>query len=142
MILKGHNRERAAVGLPPLVWDAEAAARAKDWAEYEIATGKFTHCVFVQGWEKIESCTHHEGENGAQRAHCGFIFSNGTCQATNVPAAQMQEGWFSENPTDHYLQVVSKTAKSIGCGVATGPIPDGSGRDRDVLVCRYSPPGL
>jgi hypothetical protein len=52
----------------------------------------------------------------------------------------MQEGWFAENPTDHWLQVVSKTATSIGCAYGTGPSPDGG--DRDIMYCRYSPPGL
>ena len=142
MILAGHNRERAALSLPPLAWDNEMAARAQDWAEYQLANGLFTHCIFVKGWEQIESCPHQEGENGAQRPHCHFISSDGTCSVTNVPMAQMQEGWFSEKPIDHWLQVVSKTAKSIGCASATGPIADSSGRDRDILVCRYSPPGI
>ena len=65
MILAGHNRERAALGVAPLVWNNEMAARAQDWVNYNLAHGTFTHCVFVKGWQQIESCTHHEGENGA-----------------------------------------------------------------------------
>ena len=66
-ILTLMNRERAAVGVQPLVWNDTAAAHAKAWAEY-LAAGKtgalgVTHCIYVPGWEQIESCTHHEGEN-------------------------------------------------------------------------------
>jgi uncharacterized protein YkwD len=140
MILAGHNRERAALGVAPLAWNNEMAARAQDWVNYNLAHGTFTHCVFVKGWEQIESCTHHEGENGAASS-CVPHPTTGTC---NVPA-QMQEGWFAENPTDHWLQVVSKTATSIGCAYGTGPNPDdpnNPAKIRDLMYCRYSPPGL
>jgi len=60
MILAGHNRERAALGVAPLVWNNEMAARAQDWVNYNFAHGTFTHCIFVKGWEQIESCTHQE----------------------------------------------------------------------------------
>ena len=66
-ILTLMNRERAAVGVPPLVWNDTAAAHAKAWAEY-LAAGKagalgVAHCGAVPGSEQIESCTHHEGED-------------------------------------------------------------------------------
>ncbi|MGA9152857.1 MAG: CAP domain-containing protein [Candidatus Nitrosopolaris sp.] len=38
-ILAAHNRERAAVGVPPLVWNDTLAAHAKAWVEY-LAAGK------------------------------------------------------------------------------------------------------
>ena len=65
MILAGHNRERALLGVAPLVWNNEMASRAQDWVNYNLAHGTLTHCIFVKGWEQIESCTHDEGENGA-----------------------------------------------------------------------------
>jgi uncharacterized protein YkwD len=137
MILAGHNRERAAVGVAPLVWSNELASRAQDWVNYNIAHGLFTHCVFVPGNQQIEPCKYEDGENSAARNHC---VHTGTCDPWKVPPAQMQEMWFAENPTDHWLQVVSKTATSIGCAYATGPSKDGG--DRDLMYCRYSPAGL
>ena len=143
MILAGHNRERALLGVAPLVWNNELASRAQDLVNYNLAHGLLTHCPFVQGNEQIEPCKYLDGENGAQRYHCEQLFANGTCSlVTKTPAAQMQEGWFSENPTSHWLQTVSKTATSIGCAFATGPNPDGPKYDRDVMFCRYSPPGI
>lgn len=42
-ILDIHNRERAAVSVPPLVWNNTLADDAKTYAEHLIATGKFEH---------------------------------------------------------------------------------------------------
>jgi uncharacterized protein YkwD len=139
MILAGHNRERALLGVAPLVWNNEMASRAQDWVNYNLAHHTLTHCIFVKGWEQIESCTHGEGENGAE-VSCSPRPLTGTCG----PPAQMQEMWFAENPTDHWLQVVSKTATSIGCAYGTGPDdnPNNPSKLRDVMYCRYSPPGL
>ena len=86
MILAGHNRERAALGVAPLVWNNEMASRAQDWVNYNLAHGTLTHCVFVKGWEQIESCTHHEGENGAARSHCVPRTPNGNMQLTSPDA--------------------------------------------------------
>jgi uncharacterized protein YkwD len=42
-ILAVHNQERAAVGVPPLVWSDELAAGAQTWAEHLATTGEFAH---------------------------------------------------------------------------------------------------
>ena len=42
-ILDVHNRERAAVGVPPLVWSKDLAASAKPWAEHLATTPEFAH---------------------------------------------------------------------------------------------------
>src|SRR3954471_23211352 len=42
-ILAIHNHERAAVGVPPLVWSDELAAGAQTWAEHLATTGEFAH---------------------------------------------------------------------------------------------------
>jgi hypothetical protein len=67
-ILDVMNGERKAVNanVPPLVWNKTAAAHAKAWVDYLAAGkagGKIVHCLQVPGWEQIEPCTHHEGEN-------------------------------------------------------------------------------
>src|SRR5689334_6795353 len=38
MVLAVHNRERAAVGVPPLVWSDDIAAGAKTWADHLSTT--------------------------------------------------------------------------------------------------------
>jgi hypothetical protein len=153
MVLAVHNRERAAVGVPPLVWNDTAAAHAKDWAEWNAKHGKLLHCIFYPNWKDIESCTHHEGENLASGwAHAWEIVHHTPPPGhnTTVPIAQNVQGWIAEKNyfqgrpsatgttvTGHYLQMISRDTKSVGCGTATNITST-----RDVLSCRYYPPGI
>ena len=84
MILAGHNRERALLGVAPLVWNNELASRAQDLVNYNLAHGLLTLCPFVQGNERIEPCKYLDGENGAQRYHCEQLFANGTCSLVTI----------------------------------------------------------
>jgi uncharacterized protein YkwD len=128
MVLAVHNRERVAVGVPPLAWNDTLAAGAKTWAEHLATTGKFEHSSYTdrQG----------AGENLAAGGH-----------TTTVPIAQNMQGWVAEknsyqglpsatgtNVVGHYTQMVWRSTTTVGCGTATGG-------GRDVLVCRYSPAG-
>jgi len=148
-ILTLMNQERAAVNasgnVPLLVWNDTAAAHAKDWAEY-LAAGKtgtlgITHCIFVPGWEQIESCTHHEGEN--------LVWYSP--HDANRSAADYTNFWLSEKKdyhggppsftapvTGHYTQIVWNTTKSVGCGIAVSPPEIHNG---DIVSCRFYPAG-
>jgi hypothetical protein len=134
MVLAVHNRERAAVGVPPLVWSDKLVADAKPYAEHLLTTAELEHPS--QEWVDTHpnSVPGYEGENLAWRTN-----------TTTVPLAQMQQGWISEKnnyhggPTDfngvgHYTQMVWRDTKEVGCATA-------SGNGRDVLDCRYSPAG-
>src|SRR4051812_20206684 len=136
-LLDIHNRERAAVGVPPLVWNDAVAAHAQDWAKYLADGNPGPHCIFVPGWEKIESCTHHEGENIASRS---------PHKSTDI--APMAEFWVSEKKdyhggpyndsvgpvTGHYTAMVWKSTTDVGCGFAYN-------NKTDFLSCRYIPAG-
>ena len=137
-ILDVMNGERKAVNanVPPLVWNNTAAAHAKAWVEYLAAGkagGKIVHCFQVPGWEQIESCTHHEGENLVYYAP----------HDANRSAADYLNFWLSEKKdyhggppsgspvTGHYTQIVWNTTKSVGCGIAVLPpsiVPNGRRR--------------
>jgi uncharacterized protein YkwD len=125
MILAGHNRVRADVGVAPLVWNDSLAASAQAWADHLAAENRFYHDPDPNGtW----------GEN----------LAGVTLPLPDVPMAERQEGWFSEmnnyhGQTDaptagHYTQVVWNSTTSVGCGTATNAT-------WDFLVCRYNPPG-
>ena len=133
MILAGHNRERAALGVAPLVWNNELAARAQDWVNYNLAHGTFTHCVFVKGWNKLN----HASMMRVRTVPPATLCSLQNMGPWKIPPAQMQEVWFAENPTDHWLQVVSKTATSIGCAYGTGPNPDGPNNPAKIRDLMY-----
>ncbi|MFZ0557305.1 MAG: CAP domain-containing protein [Nitrososphaeraceae archaeon] len=142
MVLAVQNRERAAVGVPPLVWSDKLAADAKPYAEHLLTTAELEHPS--QEWVDTHpnSLPGYEGENLAWRGN-----------TTTVPMAQMQQGWISEkndyhgqlisndwSPGDpligHYTQMVWNTTTQVGCATSSGG-PYG----RDVLDCRYSPVG-
>jgi len=136
MVLAVHNRERAAVSVPPLIWSDEIASTAQNYADYLQATGKFEH-------RTAEYLATHPndsavwGENLAARHGA----------PSPVPIAQNMQGWVAEKNTyqglpsatgtdvvGHYTQMVWKSTTDVGCATATG-------NNYDVLVCRYNPPG-
>ena len=130
MVLAVHNRERAAVGVPALVWNDTLAAQAKIWAEHLATTGEFAHSTCCGAFREYS-------ENLAARHGA----------PTTVPIANNMQGWVAEknvfqglpsatgtNVVGHYTQMVWKSTKEVGCATATG-------NNYDVLVCQYSPPG-
>jgi uncharacterized protein YkwD len=134
MVLAVHNRERAAVGVPPLVWNDTLAADAKTYAEHLATTGKSDHPSAE--WVAAHPMS-PEGENIAGRY--------GT--PSTVSMAQEMQGWIAEknvfqglpsatgdNAVGHYTQMVWKSTTQVGCATATG-------NNYEVLVCRYTPPG-
>lgn len=132
-VLQIHNRERSITGSPALIWDADLARGAQQWADFLAQTGRFEH-------SPNRPFGNPEGEN----------LWMGTANAYSVQA--MVGGWLAEkrhfipgtfpensrtgNVRDvaHYTQVIWSETTSIGCGLAS------SGK-RDVLVCRYSTAG-
>jgi uncharacterized protein YkwD len=132
MVLAVHNRERAAVGVPPLVWNDTLAAGAKTWAEH-LATLKV-----------IDQSNAHSSGYVPEYKYGESIATGG--HNTTVPVAQNMQSWVAEKNNyqggpitatnaggiSHYTMMVWRTTTSVGCGTA-------SGGPTDILVCRYSP---
>ncbi|WP_419810125.1 CAP domain-containing protein [Sphingomonas sp.] len=132
-MLARHARERAAVGVPPLVWDAGLAAQALDYARSMAVTGRFARS------EQPER-RGREGENLWAGARGVYTYD------------QMLDGWAAEKrlfvnlaapgfsrtgrwaDVAHYTQMVWRGTTRVGCGLA-------SDHGRDFLVCRYLMPG-
>ncbi|SRR5665213_3669637 len=131
-ILAAHNGERAALGLPPLIWDDALASHAAKWARHLVQIGTLEHSA--------NEARPDEGEN----------LWMGTAGAYD--AEDMVGGWSSEkrdfrrgvfpnvsasgswHDVGHYTQMIWRNTTEVGCAVA-------SGGGYDVLVCRYAPPG-
>ena len=130
-ILEIHNRERAAVGVPPLVWSDKLAADAKPWAEHLVTLGKLVH-----------SSGTGQGENLSTRG----AWSIGQ-PPSPISTESLLQGWVNEKPSmgGHYTQMVWKTTKEVGCATASTKVvsgaPAGAEGQTVYLVCRYSPPG-
>lgn len=127
-----HNRYRAAVGAPPLQWDAQLAAGAQSYARELAATGRFAHSVRstrpgvgenlwtgTAGAYSLETMLAHWGEERTQ-VRPGIF-----------PAVSRTGNWMD---VAHYTQMVWRTTTRVGCSLQ-------SNRGSDYLVCRYSPAG-
>ena len=131
-LLAIHNRERAATGARPLVWDPALAAASASYGPALERLGKLAHAP--------ADMRRGQGEN----------LWMGTRDAYELE--EMAEGWAAEkslfrpgffpqvsrsgNWSDvaHYTQMIWPTTRRIGCAMA-------SGRGDDYLVCRYMPKG-
>jgi hypothetical protein len=129
------NRERAAVGVPPLVWSNSLAAGAQAWADYEASLNRSFHSTDAQ-----------RGPLGETIAEWG---PRGPMEDVNVTLIPMLNFWINEKNLyhgetieltnyqifGHYTQIVWRQTTEIGCGMATGS------NGNDFLVCRYNPMG-
>jgi hypothetical protein len=131
-ILAAHNVERAALGVPPLVWDNDLAIGAAAYAQQMALTGLFAH------------------SDRATRPGVGENLWSGTRGAFSVET--MVFAWTSEKrmfspgifpdvsrtgnwlDVSHYTQMVWPSTNRVGCAIA-------STQRLDYLVCRYSPKG-
>jgi pathogenesis-related protein 1 len=136
-IVRVHNAWRARVGVLPLVWSAQLAARAQSWAEQLAASG----C-------RIE----HRGnlQVGENLFRAAALRAEGRQPALNqIAAAQVVHAWGAESADysygkntcaagracGHYTQIVWSATRQIGCGMAVCPDLG------QIWVCHYWPAG-
>ena len=132
-MMEGHDRARAAVGLPRLVWDERLVASAGRYARELARTGRFRHANQPQGAAR-------QGENlfTGTRGDYSYAEIVGLWVAEGrdfvnrpVPHSSLTGRW---EDVSHYAQIVSRVTTHVGCAMAS------NARD-DFLVCRYAPPG-
>lgn len=131
-ILAAHNRERTAMGIPPLAWNSELEASARVWADHLAVTGAFEHAPERSG--------NPEGENlwaGTKGYYSAEAMVDGWIREKRF----FKQGMFPNNSVTgkvsdigHYTQLMWRETGEVGCARATG-------QREDVLVCRYSDAG-
>jgi hypothetical protein len=130
-ILATHNRERAALGVSPLIWDVRLAAGAKEWADHLARTGEFEHSP------SDPSDMDQPGEN-LWAGTVGQYSPEEMVELWIAEKADFKPGVFpyiskSENleAVGHYTQLIWRGTGRLGCAVAKSKV-------EDILVCRYS----
>lgn len=132
-ILASHNRERQALGLPSLQWDAGLAKRAKGWADHLAANGKFEHSPSVPG-QPLEGENIWGGTTGAffPEDMVGLWISEKAHFVDGVFPANSRTGRVQD--VSHYTQIIWRRTGSVGCAISTQG-------NEEIMVCRYSEPG-
>lgn len=133
-VMAVHEAERAAVGVPRLVWDERLAAGAARWARVLARSNQLIHEVDMTGNPNAP------GENlwmGTRGAWSPTSMANAWAEEKR----HFRQGVFPDvhrrgryGVVGHYTQMVWRQTDRVGCAVA-------SGRWMDVLVCRYEAPG-
>lgn len=131
-ILAAHNAQRAALGLPLLVWDPALGAGAAAYAQQMAMTGRFEH--------SDRSQRRGVGENLWSGSHGAFSVE-AMVGAWSSERRDFVPGIFPNNSRTgnwmdiaHYTQMIWPTTQRIGCALAANP-------RADYLICRYSPAG-
>lgn len=127
-----HNRERAAIGVPALAWDARLAAAAASYGPALAARGRLQHSPQASRTGQGENLW--MGSRGAYPpeemvgswADERRLFRPGT-----FPEVSRSGHW---SDVAHYTQMIWRGTTRVGCALHQG-------RDWDYLICRYAPPG-
>lgn len=127
-LLAAHNRERAAIGVPALDWDATLAADARDWADTLTRTGRFEHSHADEG-ENLWAGT---PDAWSPEEMVGLWIAEKRDYRPGVFPAVSRSGNVAN--VGHYTQLIWRNTRKVGCALA-------SGRTEDVLVCRYAEGG-
>jgi len=131
-VLDAHRQARAQVGLPPLAWNDDLAAAARDHAAMLARIGALRHAdqppVEAQG-ENLWA-----GTRGAY-AYREMVaaWAEESANFVNAPTPRFSRtGQWQD--VGHYAQIVWRDTREVGCATASDP-------REDYLVCRYRPAG-
>ena len=130
-ILAAHNRERAAVGHPPLAWDPALAGAAASYGPVLASLRQLVHSP--------RETRPGQRENLAMASH-GTLSPEQLVNLWSREKLLMHPGVFPAvsrtgrwEDVAHYTQIVWPTTTRVGCAIFAA--------DMDYLICRYSPPG-
>jgi pathogenesis-related protein 1 len=141
-LLAEHNRYRAEVGAPALVWDDQLAAYSQQWAN-QLAEQRKGTIAHRSGRDRAKDY----GENLAYRWWSSTRPSGYTTQAVVKQWGDEKKFFRSGRNFDkccvggncgHYTQMIWAQTQKVGCGMVEYPHKGGMA---EVWVCNYDPPG-
>lgn len=132
LLLAEHNRERLALGVPPLAWDPLLASAAAAYARQLTVVGALHHSSRKNRLGQGENLW--MGTRGAfspVQMVASWASEKRAYRPGLFPAVSSTGNWAD---VGHYTQMIWPTTTRIGCAIATGA-------RHDFLVCRYAPTG-
>ena len=131
-ILAEHNRERAAVGAPPLAWDPMLAASAASYGPDLARLGRLVHSPRAGRPGQRENLARDLSFRASPEALVRLWIDEKRHFTPGLFPAVSRTGQWSD--VAHYTQMIWKGTTRVGCAVHR----EGGW---DYLICRYSPPG-
>lgn len=132
-LLAAHNRERAAVGAPPLQWDQTLADHAASYGPVLASLRRLVHSPRAgrPGERENLAMAWHDTLSPEQLVDMWSREKHllGPHSAL-FPGTSRTGRW---EDIAHYTQMVWPTTTRVGCAIYSA--------DWDYLICRYSPPG-
>ena len=128
-----HNRERAAVGAPPLRWDPALANAAASYGPQLASLGRLIHSPRQSRPGQRENLAmDYSAHTSVDRLIGTWVAEKNDLQPGDFPFVSRTGNW---KDVAHYTQMVWKTTTHVGCAIHS------DGRQWSYLICRYSPPG-
>jgi hypothetical protein len=130
-ILDAHNRERLAVGHPPLQWDPALANAAASYGPTLATLHRLVHSPRAtrRGQRENLAMASH-GTLSPEQLVGLWSREKFLLRAGFFPAVSRTGRW---EDVAHYTQRVWPSTTRVGCAIFAV--------DMDYLICRYSPPG-
>lgn len=131
-LLAAHNRERAAVGVPPLQWDPFLASAAASYGPSIAAVGRLQHSPRASRPGQRENLW--MGTRGAfspEQMVGSWAEERSMFRPGIFPNVSRTGNWLD---VSHYTTMIWRTTRRVGCAVYRTA-------SWDFLICRYSPPG-
>ncbi|QAY75959.1 CAP domain-containing protein [Sphingosinicella sp. BN140058] len=129
-LLAAHNQERAAAGLPPLLWDDALAADAGAWGETLAQVDDIEHSPDDPDDPDPQGENLWLGTRGyyAPEAMVGMWIEEKKHYRPGIFPANSRTGNLDD--VGHYTQLMWRDTDRVGCALAETD-------DNEILVCRY-----
>jgi len=131
-LLALHNRERAAVGTPPLSWDPQLAAAAAAYGPALERLGRLAHSPDESRPGQAENLwMGSSGGYSLEEMAGGWAAEKRLFRPGTFPEVSSSGHWAD---VSHYTQMIWRSTTRLGCALHRS-------QRWDFLICRYAPPG-
>ncbi len=131
-VLAAHNRERAAVGAPPLQWDPYLASSAASYGPDLARMGHLVHSPRANRPGQRENLAMGYTRYTSPEQLVGMWVEEKRYFTPGQFPAVSRTGYWKD--IAHYTQMIWKGTTHVGCAYHQGG-------PWTYLICRYSPPG-